>query len=95
MKPKLLAHASQCRTISDPKEVERLLTMGWLLAKPKSRTKAAKTMRTLRARRRAEGWQTLLLWLAPEDVTAVKGALLPGESYAELLIRLTQKQSLL
>lgn len=95
MRPKMLVHGSYARTISDPKEVERLLTMGWLLAKPKPRTKTAKTMRTLRARRRAEGWQTLLLWLAPEDAAAVKGALLPGESYAELLIRLIKKQCLL
>lgn len=78
-----------------PEEVERLLGQGWLLAAPKPKTVMAKQMRSLRARRRAEGWQTLLLWLAPEDIAAVKAALLPGESYAELLIRLVQKQSLL
>jgi hypothetical protein len=94
-KPKMMVHGSYARSISSPEEVERLLAMGWLVAKPKPRTAMAKRMRTLRARRRAEGWQTLLLWMAPEDVAAVKAALLPGESYAELLIRLVQKQSLL
>jgi hypothetical protein len=76
-------------------EQERLLAQGWLIGTPKSKTVMAKRMRTLRARRRADGWQTLILSLSPEHVLAVKAALLPGESYAELLIRLVQKQSLL
>ncbi|MHC8354465.1 hypothetical protein ACYZTL_04305 [Pseudomonas sp. LB3P81] len=95
MKPKMMVHSSLARCITSPEEVERLLNQGWLLAAPKPKTVMAKQMRSLRARRRAEGWQTLLLWLAPEDIAAVKAALLPGESYAELLIRLVQKQSLL
>lgn len=95
MKPKLLVHGSQARSISSPEEVERLLSMGWLLAAPKPKTAMAKRMRALRAQRRAAGWQSLLLFMPPEDWALVKAALLPGESYAELLIRLVRKQSLL
>ena len=95
MKPKLLVHPSHCRTLDNATEIERLLSQDWLIAKPRPKTAMAKSMRVLRARRRAEGWQTLLLWLSPEHVTAVKAALQPGESYAELLIRLVKKQCLL
>jgi len=95
MKPKLLVHPSHCRTLDNAMEIERLLSQDWLLAKPRPKTAMAKSMRVLRARRRAEGWQTLLLWLAPEDVATVKATLQPGESYAELLIRLVKKQCLL
>ncbi|WHH52861.1 hypothetical protein QFA96_12230 [Pseudomonas sp. Ap32] len=95
MKSKLLVHESQARTISNPVEIERLLSMGWLLAKPKPKTAMAARMRALRAQRRAAGWQSLLLFLPPEEVSMVKAALRQGESYAELLIRLVRKQSLL
>ena len=94
MKPKLLVHPSQARTISSPEEVERLLGMGWVIGAPKPRTKTAKTMRTLRARRRAEGWQSLLLFLPPDDAAMVKAARRHGEDYAGLLIRLVRQQSL-
>lgn len=92
MKPKYLVHSSLARCISSPEEIERLLSQGWLLAKPKPRTKVAKQMRTLRARRRAEGWQSLLLWLPPEEAALVKAARRSGEDYASLLIRLVRGQ---
>lgn len=95
MKPKMLVHGSYARTITDPVEVERLLAMGWLLAKAKPKTAMATRMRELRAQRRAAGWQSLLLFLPPEDWALVKAAMRHGESYAELLIRLVRKQSLL
>ncbi|MDM9552977.1 hypothetical protein V0R52_12695 [Pseudomonas asiatica] len=95
MKPKLLVHPSQARTIGNPVEIERLLGMGWVIAAPKAKTRMAKAMRELRAQRRAAGWQSLLLFLPPEQLAMVKAALLQGESYAELLIRLVRKQSLL
>ncbi|MNY08640.1 hypothetical protein D3C86_1415040 [compost metagenome] len=94
-KPKLLVHPSQCRTIDNPVEIERLLSQNWLLAKPRPKTGMAKRMRLLRAHRRAEGWLSLLLWLSPDQAAAVKAALRKNESYAELLIRLVRKQSLL
>lgn len=94
MRPKMMVHSSLARCISSPEEVERLLMMGWLLAKPKPRTKTAKSMRTLRARRRAEGWQSLLLFLPPEDAAMVKAARRDGEDYAGLLVRLVREQSL-
>lgn len=93
MRPKLLVHGSQARTINNPEEVERLLSQGWLMAAPKPRTADAKRVRTLRAQRRAAGWLSLYLWLTPEQAAAVRAALLPGESYAELLIRLLEGQS--
>ncbi|NBA96299.1 hypothetical protein [Pseudomonas sp. R5(2019)] len=93
MKPKLLVHGSYARTIDNPAEVERLLSQGWLLARPRAKTKDAKLMRLLRERRRAAGWLSLYLWLSPDQVVAVKAALRPGEGYADLLVRLVNQQS--
>lgn len=95
MKPKQLVHPSQARTISSPEEVERLLSMGWVLAAPKPRTKDAKRMRTQRQQRRAAGWLSLYFWLTPEDVTAVTSVRRRGESYAALLVRLATERSLM
>ena len=95
MRPKLLAHPSQARTISSPEEVERLLAQGWVLAAPKPKTAMAKAMRTLRARRRAEGWQALLLWVDPEQAAAIAACQRPGETVVQMIIRLVRKQSLL
>ncbi|KAL0630440.1 hypothetical protein Q9L58_010712 [Maublancomyces gigas] len=74
-----MVHPSQARTIDNPVEQERLLAQGWLIGTPKPKTKDAKRMRLSRAQRRAEGWMSLLLWLSPEDVAAVKAALKTGE----------------
>ena len=93
MKPKLMVHPSQARTIDNPVEQERLLAQGWLIGTPRPKTKDAKRMRLSRAQRRAEGWMSLLLWLSPGDVAAVKAALKTGEGYADLLIRLVHEQS--
>jgi hypothetical protein len=95
MKPKLLVHPSQARTIDNPVEIERLLSMGWVLAAPKPKTVVAKRMRSLRARRRAEGWLSLYLWLTPGDVAAVAAVKRTGESYVALLVRLAKERSLL
>ncbi len=95
MRPKLLVHPSQARTIANPVEIERLLSQGWVLAAPKPKTATAKRMRSLRARRRDEGWLSLYLWLPPEDVAAVTAIRRPGESYAALLVRLATERSLL
>lgn len=95
MRPKLLVHPSLARTISNPVEIERLLGMGWLIGAPKPKTVMAKRMRLLNNRRRSEGWTTRTLWFSPMDLAAVRAALLPGESYAELFLRLVRKNSLL
>ncbi|MFG0527357.1 hypothetical protein [Pseudomonas sp. yb_5] len=95
VKPKLLVHGSQARTISDPLEVERLLAMGWLLASAKPKTKDAKRMRCQRQQRRLAGWLSLYFWLSPEEVAAVTAVKHPGESYAALLVRLARERSLL
>lgn len=95
MKPKLLVHPSQARTISNPVEVDRLLAMGWLIGAPKPKTAMAKRMRLLRARRRAAGWVNLTLWMSGEDHAAIKAALHPGETIVEAIMRLVKKQGLL
>lgn len=95
MKPKLLVHPSQARTISNPVEQERLLSQGWVIAAPKPRTAMAKRMRSLRARRRAAGWVNLNIWLDAEDLAAVTATQRPGETVAAMIIRLVKKQSLL
>lgn len=95
MRSKMLVHPSQARTIGNPVEIERLLAQGWVLAAPKPKTATAKRMRSLRARRRAEGWLSLYLWLPPGDVAAVTAVKRPGESYVALLVRLAKERSLL
>ena len=95
MKPKLLVPRCYARTVDSPTEVDRLLSGDWLLAQPKARTKMAATMRRLNAKRRAEGWTTRTLWFSPEQLAMLKAALLPGETYAELVMRLVIKNSLM
>ena len=90
-KPQYLVSPSQARCISSREEVERLLAMGWLLAKPKPRTKRAAELRAERARRRAEGWLSMLIWLSPEDAALVKSLKRPDEDYAAMLVRLARR----
>jgi len=92
MKPKLLVHQSQARTIDSPVEVERLLAMGWLLAAPKPKTKEARRMRSLRAQRRAAGWTNLTLWVDPEQLAAITSAKRPGETVVQMVMRLIIEQ---
>ncbi|MEZ1837556.1 hypothetical protein QVM62_06805 [Pseudomonas putida] len=95
MKPKLLVHPSQARTIGNPVEIERLLGQGWVIAAPKPKTRMAKAMRALRAQRRAAGWTALTLWVSSEDAAAIKATQRPGETVVEMIVRLIRKQSLL
>lgn len=96
MKTYRLVRQSAVQTILSPDDAERMLATGdWLIAAPKPKTRMAAKMRLLRNRRSAEGWVALSFWMSAEDLAAVRAALLPNESYAELLIRLVRKQSLL
>ena len=95
MRPKTMVHPSNARTISNPVEQERLLAQGWVLAAPKPKTAMAKRMRSLRARRRAEGWMVLTLWVDPQQAAAISAIQRPGETVVEMIIRLVRKQSLL
>lgn len=94
MKPKFMVHPSQARCIDNPVEQERLAAIGWLIAQTKPKTKMAGRMRSLRAQRREAGWQSIYMWLDPEQVAAVSSALRPGETYVELLVRLIEERSL-
>lgn len=93
MKPKMLTHPSYARTIDSPAEVERLLAQGWVIAAPKP-GKAAGRMRRLNSERRAAGWTTRTMWFSPEQLAALKAAKRPGESYADLVMRLAMENSL-
>lgn len=96
MKTYRLVRQSQVMTILSPDDAERMLDTGdWLLAMPKPKTRMAARMRELNNRRRAEGWTTRTLWFSPDDLAAVRAALLPGETYAELFLRLVKQNSLL
>ena len=95
MKPKMLVHPSQARTIDSPGEIERLLAAGWVYAKPKQRTKMAARSRALNAKRRAAGWMTQQIWMTPEQHATIKAAKRNGESTVELLVRLISQESLL
>ncbi len=96
MKAYRLVRQSQVQTILSPDDAERMLATGDYVtagATPKHRGKNAKRMRSLRQQRRAAGWLVLDFWLNPIQAAAVRAALLPNETYAELLIRLVRKQS--
>lgn len=67
------------------------MSQGWVIAAPKPKTKTAKSMRSLRARRRAEGWVNVTLWFQAPDLAAVRAARLPGETYSQLLVRLVNE----
>lgn len=95
MKPKLLARRCHVLTVDSPEQVERMLAGDFMLVQVKARTKMAATMRRLNAKRRAEGWTTRTLWFSPEQLAMLKAALLPGETYAELVMRLVIKNSLM
>lgn len=96
MKTYRLVRRSAVQTILSPEDAERMLQTGdWLIAAPKPRTRMAARMRELNNRRRAEGWTTRTLWFSPDDLAAVRAALLPGETYAELFLRLVRKNSLM
>lgn len=96
MKTYRLVRQSQVMTVLSPDDAERMLATGdWLIAAPKPRSKTAARMRKLNNCRRAEGWTTRTLWFSPENLAAIKAALLPGETYAELFMRLVRKNSLM
>ena len=96
MKTYRLVRQSAVLTVLSPDDAERQLATGdWRMAMPRPRSKTAKTMRELNNRRRAAGWTTRTLWFSPEQLAALKAALLPGETYAELVDRLIRKNSLI
>ncbi|MHA6232733.1 hypothetical protein [Pseudomonas fluorescens group sp. PF-69] len=95
MKTYRLVRESQVRCIDSPTQAEAMLASDYLLVRPRARGKDAKRMRELNNHRRAEGWTTRTLWFSPMDLAAVRAALLPGETYAELFLRLVRKNSLL
>lgn len=96
MKSYRLVRQSAVQTILSPDDAERMLASGdYLMASPRPRSKMAARMRELNNRRRAAGWTTRTLWFSPDDLEAVRAALLPGETYAELFLRLVKKDSLM
>jgi hypothetical protein len=96
MKTYRLVRQSAVMMVMSPCDAERMLATGdWLIATSKPKTRMAARMRALNNRRRAEGWTTRTLWFSPADLAAVKAALLHGETYVELFLRLVKKDSLL
>lgn len=92
----LIAPRSACKEMVPSPDMDRLLSSGsWLLAAPKAKTKKAAEMRALRRGRRADGWASMTLWFTLEQFAAIKAALLPGEDYASLVLRLLEQRSLL
>lgn len=95
MKYVLITPRSACKTMVPGPDVDRYLASGsYLRASEKARSKMTPRMRALRAKRRAEGWSNLNLWIHPDDMEVVRAVMQPGEDYAGLLIRLARKQSL-
>lgn len=82
-----LAHPSQCREIISPADLDRYLAQGWCeLKKPVSGLAARQ--RKFRRERKELGFKRVTAYLPQDifdDLTAMK---LPGETMADLLIRL-------
>ncbi|MHC8385101.1 hypothetical protein [Pseudomonas sp. LB3P14] len=98
MKTKLLVRKSTAHCVDSPAQLEQMLLSGdWLLASPlpKARGKDARRMCNLRRDRRLAGWQSLYLWLTPEQAALVEAAKWDNETYVDLLIRLITERSLL
>ena len=97
MKPYQLARESQVVTVLSPADAERMLATDYLrvIPRPKARGKDARRMRSLRRDRRLAGWQSLYLWLTPEQAAVVETAKWDNETYVDLLIRLIAERSLL
>lgn len=91
----LIAPRSKCLEMIPGPDVDRYLATGsYVRASERARSKMTPRMRALRAKRRAEGWSNLNLWIHPDDMEFVRAAMRPGEDYAGLLIRLAREQSL-
>ncbi|WP_191830876.1 hypothetical protein [Pseudomonas fluorescens] len=89
-----LAHPSQCREIISPADLDRYLAQGWCeLKKPVSRLAARQ--RQFRRQRKELGFKRVTAYLPLElfnELTAMK---LPGETMADLLLRLIDKNHML
>lgn len=81
-----LAHPSQVRSVPEG-ELDRLLGQGWVEIKPVP-SKRAIIYRKLRQRRKLLGEKRITAYLSAADAEALLAARLPGESVAQLLMRL-------
>jgi hypothetical protein len=82
-----LAHPSQCREIISPADLERYLAQGWCeLKKPVS--KLAARQRKFRRERKELGFKRVTAFLPLELFDELTGMKLPGETMADLLLRL-------
>lgn len=97
MKPYQLARESQVVTVLSPADAERMLATDYLrvMPRPKARGKDTRRMRSLRRDRRLAGWQSLYLWLTPEQTAVVEATKWDNETYVDLLMRLITERSLL
>ncbi|UVJ45067.1 hypothetical protein NVV94_05655 [Pseudomonas sp. LS1212] len=93
MKMKLvkLAHPSQVREVG-PGDLDRLLAQGWVeIKKPVNRN--ARKQRLFRQRRKLLGQKRIAAYLDMADAEALLAARLPGETVAQLLMRLLRVNS--
>jgi hypothetical protein len=97
MKEFLLARQSAVVSVLSSADAERMLSTDYLRVMPrlKARGKDAKRMRLMRRARLAAGWLSVKFWLSPDEVTLVRAAKRPGETYARLLVRLINERGLL
>lgn len=87
-----LAHPSQCREILSEVDIDRLLAQGWCeLKKPVNQN--ARKQRLFRQRRKLLGQKRIAAYLDYADAEALLAARLPGESVAQLLMRLLRASS--
>lgn len=86
-----LVHPSHARTVLSETDAARLRQAGWLeLADAQSTSKTASWQRRYRQRCKEQGMRQLLVWLPSEVFDALCTAKRPGESMAELLVRLVK-----
>ncbi|MNJ31424.1 hypothetical protein D3C77_260610 [compost metagenome] len=86
MKLVKLAHPSQVRSVPEG-ELDRLLAQGWTEIKPVP-SKRAIIYRKLRRRRKLLGEKRISAYLSAADAEALLASRLPGETVAQLLVRL-------
>ncbi|UVJ46219.1 hypothetical protein NVV94_12165 [Pseudomonas sp. LS1212] len=86
-----LAHPSQCREVG-PGDLDRLLQQGWVELKGTVNRNARK-QRVFRLRRKALGQKRIAAYLDMADAEALLAARLPGETVAQLLMRLLRASS--
>lgn len=91
MKAKKLIHPSHAREVLSEQDAKRLRDIGWLeLADAKPVGKSAAWQRRFRQRCAEQGFKQFTVWLPAKTFSALAAMKKPGETFAELIERITE-----